>query len=468
MTFSSIPFLCLFLPAAALVYFLFPARLRNGALLGANLVFYLLAAPAALPLLLLLILSNYLCGLSVSRFRLRRRLARIPLLCGIALDVLALALFKYQLVPAGEAGSLLIPVGISIYTLQGISYLLDVYYRRVTVQRRFVPFAMYLSMFPQMICGPVVRYSDVAETIARRGSGANVVARGYNLFIRGLARKLFLADTMLGLWNTVREMDFSAMPALTAWLGVAAFAFALYFYLSGYSDMARGIAKMFGFDFPLNFNAPFAAKSLTEFWRRWNISLNLWGKSYLLAPFGKRRRGFFSTVFQTLLLWVMLGAWYGGEWHYLLWGVLAGVLIVLEQLFFSPVLERLPALLRRGYTLFVLGCGWVLFALPDSAQSTAYYRAMFTGNLSARPDGAGWNALADETTLYLLGSYALVLVLCALFSGNLMHQLGLRCQQSAPRAAAALQITGEVLLTLLCLLAVAAGWGGDTSFFVHF
>lgn len=472
MVFSSIPFLFFFLPAAALVYFLFPSRLRNGVLLGINLVYYLCAAPAALPILVLLILCNYLCGLSIGRFRLRRKLALVPLLTGIVLDVLALVAFKYQLFPAVNAASLpagmLIPIGISIYTLQGISYLMDVYYRRVTVQRRLVPFAMYLSMFPQMICGPVVRYSDVAETIARRNTGANVIARGYNTFIRGLAKKLFLADTMLALWNTVKDMDYATMPALTAWLGIVAFAFAMYFYFSGYTDMARGIAKIFGFNFPINFNAPYAAKSLTDFWRRWNISLNVWGKAYVLAPIGRRRSGFFLTVFQMILLWVLLGAWYGGSVNYLLWGLVFGVLIVMEQLFFSPVLERLPVLLRRIYTLLLVGCGWVLFAMPDLVQSMAFYRAMFTGNLSSRAAGTGWNALADDTTFYLLGSYALVLVLCVLSSGNLMHHIGLRCQRRIPRAALALQISGEVLLTVLCLLAAAAGWGAGTSFFVHF
>lgn len=480
MVFSGIPFLFFFLPAAVILYFLFPVRYRNAVLLGINLVFYLLAAPLSLPVLLALIAVNFLCGLSINRFRKKKELARIPLFVGIAVNIILLIILKYQFfLPGGADHSIqtenlfmdiLIPIGISVYTLQGVSYLIDLYYHKVKVQKRLVPFAMYLSMFPQMICGPIVRYSDIAESIQHRQMNANTISKGYNMFIRGLSKKLILGDTMLELWNTVKAMEYETMPVLTAWLGVAGFAFAVYFYFSGYSDMARGIAKILGFDFPMNFNAPYTAKSLTGFWRRWNISLTVWCKSYVISPLGKRYTNVLATLLKLLVLWTLMGLWYGGGWNFLLWGLIFGGLIAVEQLFLSPILEKLPGLIRRIYTIVVVFCMWLVFGLQDLTRVLAYYKAMFTGNAASWSQlfSSGSTVFADGTSLYLLGSYAVVLILCIFAGGTLVHNIGLRCEHKSPRAALVLRIACEIFLTLVCLVAVAGGNGADTSFFVYF
>lgn len=479
MVFSSIPFIFLFLPAAVLVYLLTPARYRNLVLLLENLVFYACSALPALPVLACLIVADYLCGLSIYRYRRSKKRARVPLIIGVCINVICLLFMKHKLfyfsfltLPAeSKLGfDFLIPIGISIYTLQGISYLADLYRNRVKVQRHFISFAMYLSMFPQMICGPIVRYSDISETVVSRQTNANTISKGYNLFIRGLAKKLVLADTMLSLWKTVKEMDYATLPVLTAWLGILGFAFGIYFYFSGYTDMARGIAKILGFEFPMNFNSPYTAKSLTDFWRRWNISLTVWCKSYVISPLGKKHDSFLITMFRLILLWALMGLWYGNGWNFLLWGLVLGVLIAVEQLFLSPLLEKLPILIQRIYTIVIVLCAWVIFEIKDVTQVWAYYKAMFTGNASSWGElfAGGGSFFADGTSLYLLGCYAVILLICILGSGSLIHNLGLKCEQRSSRAALGLRIASEIVLTLLCLLILAGGAGIGTTFFVHF
>ncbi len=406
MLFSSIPFLYYFLPAVLILYFLVPWRMKNAVLLLFSLLFYGWGEPKLLFLMVFTIILFYFCGLFMERAEARRD-KKFWLIVSIVISLGLLGIFKYADFFIGSLNSvtglgipflrLALPVGISFYTFQCLSYTIDVYRGDVPAQRDLIAFGAYVSLFPQLIAGPIVRYVDVARELKDRKTEWEDVYLGLRRFLTGLGKKVLLADNFALLVNLYRE---SAEPSvLFAWMYAIAFAFQIYFDFSGYSDMAIGLGRIFGFHFIENFNYPYLSKSVAEFWRRWHMSLGSWFRDYVYIPMGGNRVSRSRWVFNTLTVWMLTGLWHGAAWNFVLWGLLYAVFLLLEK--WVPALQKLPALLRHGYTMLVVILGFVLFNGATLSQAAGDLRAMF---------GLGGLPFVTPHTLYCLGSFAILLL----------------------------------------------------------
>lgn len=388
MVFSSLPFLFLFLPVVLLSYFLLRGRFRNYLLLLANLIFYAYGEPVYLLLMLASILVNYICALLMERFASPGK-KRTVLVVAIALNLAALGWFKYAgLITDTLRGfgltavpkvSVALPIGISFYTFQAMSYVVDVYWGQCRADKNFVDFAAYISLFPQLIAGPIVRYQDVAGQLTNRSVTMEKFSWGVRMFVIGLAKKVLLANQLVLLWNTV-SADPHAAGTLAAWCGMAAYTLHIYFDFSGYSDMARGLGAMLGFDFCINFNYPYCADSITDFWRRWHISLSSWFRDYVYIPLGGSRGGTGKTIRNLMIVWILTGLWHGAGWNFLFWGFYYGVLLMLEKFVLKDFIAKLPSPVRRLYTLLLVAVGWVFFASPDFASAGTYLSVLVSGS----------------------------------------------------------------------------------------
>ena len=374
MIFSSLTFLCAFLPITALLYLLSRNRVwRNGVLLAASLVFYAWGEPRFILLLLLAAAEGYLGGLLIERKR-----SRAVLAVTVALLVGNLAVFKYlgffcanlsPLIPAlGRVPALALPIGISFYTFQILSYVIDLYRGKVSVQRNFLSLLLYVSFFPQLIAGPIVRYETVEAEIRDRSESLTDAAVGLRRFIRGLAKKVLLANTVALLPDTIYAGDPAVFGTLSYWLAALGYTLQIYFDFSGYSDMAIGLGRMFGFHFLENFDYPYVSRSITEFWRRWHISLSTWFRDYVYIPLGGNRVSKGRWIFNLLVVWALTGFWHGAQWNFILWGLYYAALLLLEKLLLGKWLEKLPSVLRWVYTFFFVNLGWVLFERTDFAS----------------------------------------------------------------------------------------------------
>ena len=381
MVFSSLPFLFLFLPAVLLIHSLLPGRLRNGFLLLANLIFYAYGEPVYVLLMLASIVVNDLAARLLQRTQ-PSFCRKALLIAAVALNLSALGWFKYAPLLADTLGlppvNVALPIGISFYTFQAMSYVIDVYRGDCRPARRFVDFAAYISLFPQLIAGPIVRYSDVAAQLQDRSLSAEKFSWGVRMFVIGLAKKVLLANQFALLWEQV-----SANPAgygtLAAWCALAAYTLQIYFDFGGYSDMARGLGAMLGFDFCINFNYPYLSGSITEFWRRWHISLSSWFRDYVYIPLGGSRKGKIRTACNLMIVWMLTGFWHGAGWNFLFWGFYYGILLLVEKFLLGSRLEKLPRMLRWCYTMVLVMLGWVFFASPDLSAAWSYLRVLFGG-----------------------------------------------------------------------------------------
>ncbi len=454
MVFSSLLFLTLFLPLTVALYALLPGRCRNLLLLVASLLFYAWGEPIYLALMLVTTLYVWLLGLGVGAClkEQRRGAARFLLVLCLVLSLGTLAYFKYfgfflSLIP-GARGSWIappLPIGISFYTFQALSYLIDVYRGEVEAQRSWLRFAMYLSLFPQLIAGPIVRYSDVEQQLGARPWDLPHLSAGIRRFTVGLCKKVLLANQIGLLWEEISSAG--SLSVLGAWLGALAFALQIYFDFSAYSDMAVGLGRMFGFSFPENFRYPYESKSITEFWRRWHITLGTWFREYVYIPLGGNRRGRGRQIWNLFVVWSLTGLWHGADWQFLLWGLYYFVLLALEKRFALKWMERWPGFLRRLTTLILVTLGWVLFACPDVPAAGAFYRAM----LGIRVP------LADDTARFLLSCNG-PLLLCLMVGatelprrcwGRLETRLGPRCPQTCTDV-------GCILLLWVCVAFLVA------------
>ena len=433
MVFSSLSFLFLFLPALLAVYYLVPRRyreVRNAVLLLFSLGFYGCGGWRLLPLILVSITMNYVFGLLAAPGRRRRKAALVG---AVACNLGLLFVFKYlgfvtanlhALIPAVPELTILLPIGISFYTFQAMSYVIDVYRGDAAVERSFLHVALYVVLFPQLVAGPIVRYSTVAEEIRCRREGADDMAEGLQRFLFGLAKKVLLANQM----GLIADAAFSqTAPRLSmglAWLGVIGYTLQIYFDFSGYSDMAIGLGRVFGFHFLENFNYPYVSRSVTEFWRRWHISLSTWFREYLYIPLGGNRCSRAKWMRNLFLVWAATGIWHGASWNYLLWGLYFFALLMLEKLFLLSRLEQAPRVLQHLYTMFLVVVSWAIFAIEDFSQLRAYLAVMF---------GLGGAPLADGAFGYYLRSYLPVLCAAALASTplgvSLFQKLGSRTRQ---------------------------------------
>lgn len=470
MVFSSLLFLFRFLPAVLILYFIVPKRFRNLVLLLVSLIFYAWGEPKYVFLMLFSILITYLGGFMVDRFRSSgdEKKAKISMIVTVALALSLLGFFKYAdfvIETVNRIGHtdidllrLSLPIGISFYTFQTISYVIDVYRGDARVQKNIISYGAYVTMFPQLIAGPIVRYSTIDEQLRTRRESAEEFAGGAERFVIGLGKKVLLANSAGALWDSIRVMDASTMPALTAWLGIAAYTFQIYFDFSAYSDMAIGLGHMFGFRFLENFNYPYQAKSVTEFWRRWHISLGTWFREYVYIPLGGNRVSRARFIRNIMIVWMLTGIWHGADWNFVLWGIYYGVLLLVEKLFLKKYLEKTPGWLQHVYTMFTVMIGWFIFTWNENESGFAYLKAMF---------GMG-GGFADRGTVYLLYTNAILLVMLILGSTDLPARLAGLCRARIAGRDMLTTVVRCVFLTAVFLLSTAYLVNASYNPFLYF
>ncbi len=411
MVFSSVIFLFRFLPIFMLCYFAAPQRIRNVILLLGSLFFYAWGEPVYVVLMLFSTVSDYIHGRLIERYRGRRRATGI-LISSIIINLALLGFFKYAdfLIQAVNAAAgttipllkLPLPIGISFYTFQTMSYTIDVYRGEAKVQKNLLDFGVFVTMFPQLIAGPIVKYRHIEDKLHNRSVDVEAVSYGLKRFVAGLAKKVLIANNVGELWTEISAMNYGEMSVAMAWLGVLAYAFQIYFDFSGYSDMAIGLGACMGFHFPENFNYPYISASITEFWRRWHISLGSWFREYVYIPLGGNRKGFVRQLVNILIVWLLTGIWHGAGWNFLLWGLWFAAFLILEKAFWGKALSHLPKLVGHVYACIVVLVGWVLFAVEETDKIAGYLKAMFGMN------GAG---LYSSQSLYLGGEYVVLLAI---------------------------------------------------------
>jgi alginate O-acetyltransferase complex protein AlgI len=417
MVFSSLLFLFLFLPAVLFLYFVSPWRVKNFILFATSLVFYAWGEPVYIVIMLFSTAADYSFGLLLSNPKLNVVQRRLTVGSSMIISLAVLGYFKYADFLINNVNGLLgtqipltelaLPIGISFYTFQSMSYIIDVYRGTAKAQRNWVDFGTYVALFPQLVAGPIVQYSTIAEQLRHRTVDITLFAEGVRRFIIGLAKKVLLANNIGLLWYTISSASSGTMPAMTAWLGMIAFAFQIYFDFSGYSDMAIGLGRMFGFRFNENFNRPYTAQSITDFWRRWHISLSTWFRDYVYIPLGGNRKGPWLQLRNIMIVWLLTGIWHGASWNFMLWGIYFGVILVIEKWIGLKLLQQVPAWVRHMYALFLIMIGWVFFAFEDLSNMGAYFAAMF---------GVNHQPLWNNETLYMLYTNAILLVWLVLAS----------------------------------------------------
>ena len=386
MVFASVPFLFVFLPAVLAAYFLCPRRWHNAVLLVFSLFFYAWGEPVYILLMLSSITVSFLAGRALGRAHTPAR-RRAVLSASVAYHLLTLGFFKYADFLIGTVNSLFglslpllslpLPIGISFYTFQTLSYIVDVYRGVCAPQRRWDWLAMYVSLFPQLIAGPIVRYQTVEQQIAHRTVSRAQCAEGVRRFTAGLVKKVLLANNIGLVFTQILGNGALPQSVLAAWVAVAAYTFQIYFDFAGYSDMAIGLGKLFGFTFEENFNLPYLSRSITEFWRRWHISLGTWFRDYVYIPLGGNRCGWGRQLFNIAVVWLLTGLWHGASWNFVLWGAYYAVLLMVEKLGLLRVLARLPRMLQHAYALFFIVVGWALFACTEPGQLSGVFGALF-------------------------------------------------------------------------------------------
>ena len=459
MLFSSIPFLYYFLPAVLILYFLAPFQLKNAVLLVFSLVFYAWGEPKYVFLMIATILLFYICGLLIHKSA-QKKWKKFWLTVSVVIGLTFLGIFKYAdfFIESFNAATgislpllrLALPIGISFYTFQSMSYTIDLYRGEVPVQKNPISFGAYVTLFPQLIAGPIVRYIDVARELEHRTHSWDQVALGLRRFLIGLGKKIIIADNFALLMQLFRESD--AQSVLFYWMYAIAFAFNIYFDFSGYSDMAIGLGKVFGFNFIENFNYPYISKSVGEFWRRWHMSLGTWFRDYVYIPLGGNRVRKGRWVFNTLVVWFLTGMWHGASWNFILWGLLYAAFLMIEK--WVPALQKLPAVLRRFYVLFVVLLGWILFNATDLHQAVTDLSCMF---------GFGGLPAISPETLYYLRSYGLLFLVGIIGSTPAVRDIANRIYKT--KVGAVLEPVFLILLLLIC-----TGYLVDGSFspFLYF
>ncbi len=452
MVFSSLIFLCYFLPAVAILYYLCPAKLRNAVLLIASLFFYAWGEPVYIGIMLFSTVFDYINGrvLGVAQRLWARRFVLVLSVCG---NLGILFFFKYRdflveninSIAGTDIGllNLALPIGISFYTFQTMSYTIDVYRKRIVPQKNILAFATYVCLFPQLIAGPIVRYKTIRREINTRKNSFLMCYRGLNRFVIGLGKKVILANTIGALWEEIRDsLGTSDMSMLAAWIGAICFTFQIYFDFSGYSDMAIGLGKFFGFHFVENFKYPYESRSITEFWRRWHISMGTWFRDYVYIPLGGNRRGPWRQVFNLLVVWFLTGLWHGASWNFVIWGLYYFILLFIEKKFLLRFMKRWPGWLRHIYSLLFIVVGWVIFACDNLGQLWSYIQAMLGINIS----------LVSDMAVYDLLNYAPILIILIVASTSLAHRIGRRVRYRSFGRVAPLIVTVAILAMVLPML----------------
>lgn len=448
MVFSSTIFLCVYLPLVLLGYYICPKKGRNLFLLIVSLVFYAWGEPKYVFLMIFSILVNYIFGRLMDKHRENKKRLKLMLVLSVVIDIGLLSVFKYTDFIITNVNAIFganfdllniaLPIGISFYTFQAMSYTIDVYRNDVRVQKNLIDFGMYITMFPQLIAGPIVRYADVQDQLADRSVTTADFSEGIMRFVVGLGKKVLLANQMGAVWSEIYALG-GDVSALMAWTGAIAYTFQIYFDFSGYSDMAIGLGRMFGFKFPENFRYPYQSVSITDFWRRWHITLSTWFKEYLYIPLGGNRCGLARQALNLLIVWSLTGFWHGAGWNFVMWGLYYFVILFIEKLFLLKALDKLPKLFRHVYALLLIVIGWVIFASDDVGVLLPYLGSMF-----------GANGAVGGMDVYTLFTKAVLLIICCVASTELPKRLFLSAT-GAMNEKAAFTIKSVMTIALLAL-----------------
>ena len=402
MVFSSLFFLFFFLPTTLLLYFCGSRKMKNGILLIVSLIFYAWGEPVYIFLMIFSAIADYLHGLFIQKHRLTSLIkARIGLLSSIVINLSLLSFFKYAdfLIENVnhffemniDALNLPLPIGLSFYTFQTMSYAIDVYRGKVKAQRNPLTLALYVCLFPQLIAGPIVRYEIIERELKNRYVTLDQFSEGVKIFLIGLGKKVLLANNIGFLWSEIQQQSPAELSVLSAWMGIAAFGLQLYFDFSGYSDMAIGLGKMFGFSFPQNFDYPFVSRSITEFWRRWHMTLGTWFRDYVYIPLGGSRKGKYRLYLNLFIVWGLTGLWHGAAWNFVAWGLYFGVVIAIEKAGLLVLLEKTHPIFQHVYAFIIVMISWTLFVFEDLSMSLTYLKIMF---------GLSEQALVNERFMY--------------------------------------------------------------------
>lgn len=448
MVFSSTIFLCVYLPLVLLGYYICPKKGRNLFLLIVSLVFYAWGEPKYVFLMIFSILVNYIFGRLMDKHRENKKRLKLMLVLSVVIDLGLLSVFKYTDFIITNVNAIFganfdllniaLPIGISFYTFQAMSYTIDVYRDDVRVQKNLIDFGMYITMFPQLIAGPIVRYADVQDQLAERSVTTADFSEGVMRFVVGLGKKVLLANQMGAVWSDIYALG-GDVSALMAWTGAIAYTFQIYFDFSGYSDMAIGLGRMFGFKFPENFRYPYQSVSITDFWRRWHITLSTWFKEYLYIPLGGNRRGLARQALNLLIVWSLTGFWHGAGWNFVMWGLYYFVILFIEKLFLLKALDKLPKFFRHVYALLLIVIGWVIFASDDVSVLLPYLGSMF-----------GANGAIGGMDVYTLLTKAVLLIICCIASTELPKKLFLSAA-GAMNEKAAFTLKSVLMIALLAL-----------------
>ena len=455
MVFSSLLFLVRFLPCVLLVYFIVPGCMRNTwknlVLFLFSLLFYAWGEPVYIWLMLFSTAVDYINGGLAGYFvaRDRRSIARIFVILSVVVNLSLLAVFKY-------AGKFALPIGISFYTFQSMSYTIDVYRGKAKAERNPINFGAYISAFPQLIAGPIVRFSDIAVQLRERKSDIESIRYGVMRFVCGLGKKVLLANQAGVIFQTVTGYAAGQLTTVSAWLGILAFMFQIYFDFSGYSDMAIGLMSIFGFSIPENFRYPYESKSITEFWRRWHISLGTWFKEYVYIPLGGSRNGMARTFLNIFIVWFLTGMWHGATVNFVLWGLYFCFFLIMEKTWLLKLLERLPGWISHVYALVVVYFGWLLFAWEDISGHRVYLKAMA---------GIGAGGFLNRETMYLIVSNAVLLLIFVIGSTSYPKRLAEKLTGKDSMGASLLQ---SVYVVVVLLLSIAYLVNGTYNPFLYF
>ncbi|MBP9989149.1 MAG: MBOAT family protein [Ruminococcus sp.] len=390
MVFSGLPFIFMFFAVTLLVYKLVPKKVKNLVLFISSLFFYGYGEPVYIFLMLFSITMNFVCGLLIGKFSDNQKKKKAVLIICVILNISLLGFFKYSGLVVDSLKALpvfsflpnpdiALPIGISFYTFQTMSYVIDAYWGNCAPQKNYINFGTYVALFPQLIAGPIVRYVDIENQLQNRKESPELFYNGVKLFIIGLAKKVLIANQLGSLWDQFK-IGGAENGILGSWFGIISFTLQIYFDFSGYSDMACGLGNMFGFNFVKNFNYPYVSVSITEFWRRWHISLGTWFREYVYIPLGGNRKGKGRLILNLLIVWGLTGIWHGASWNFLLWGLYFGVILIIEKFGLLKILEKIPKFFSHIYALFFIVLGWVIFEFTDLSEMGNYIANMFTAN----------------------------------------------------------------------------------------
>ena len=420
MLFSSLNFIFVFFPLFLLIYYLVPFKLKNIVLLIFSLIFYAWGEPKYIILLIIITLLDYICGIIIDKYKNNNKIKKIIMVFCVVSNLLFLIFFKYTNFIIDNINGLglhvktldiALPLGISFYIFQTMSYIIDLYKDKVPTEKNFFNFLTYVSMFPQLVAGPIVRYEDVAKELKSRKIDFDSFAQGLFLFLTGLFEKVLIANNV-GYLHSLIVKDISNISLFTAWLGIISFALQIYFDFNGYSTMAIGMGKMLGFNYPKNFNYPYIAMSITDFWRRWHITLSSWFRDYVYIPLGGNRVKKYRWLINIMIVWILTGIWHGASWNFVIWGVYFGIILILEKLFVGKIIDKLPGFFKHVYALFLILIGWLIFFCDDLTLLYKYIPKIFANS-----------NIIDNEFIFYIKNYMIFLVSGILFSIPIVNKI---------------------------------------------